>query len=97
MGGAYLACCPREGEYRLLGIFTPIHEHLPATNRLARLTVEMVDDVVVVRTSNVGCFSIDVTLLNARQLDIDGCIITVPDMPGPRLCFQNDSGKWRVS
>ena len=57
----------------------------------------MADDAVVVRTSNVGCFSVDVTPLDARQLDINGCTITVPDVSGSRLCFQNDSGKWRVS
>jgi len=56
----------------------------------------MVGRVVVVRTSNVGCFSTDITLLDARQLDINGCIITVPDMPGSRHCFQNDSGKWSI-
>lgn len=57
----------------------------------------MVSGTVVVRTSNVGCFSIDTALLYVRQLDIDGCIITIPVMPGSQLCFQNDSGKWGVS
>ncbi|KAI9446617.1 hypothetical protein H4582DRAFT_2069921 [Lactarius indigo] len=74
--------------WRILSLLTP--------GRLARLTVETVDGAVVVRTSNVGRFSIDVALLDARQLDINGCIITVPDTPGPWLCFQNDSGKWRI-
>ncbi|KAI9466043.1 hypothetical protein BJY52DRAFT_1112744 [Lactarius psammicola] len=74
--------------WRILSLLSP--------GRLARLTVEMVDGAAVVRTSNVGRFSIDVALLDARRLDINGCIMTVPDRPGSRLCFQNDSGKWRV-
>ncbi|KAH9004981.1 hypothetical protein EDB86DRAFT_3037142 [Lactarius hatsudake] len=75
--------------WRILNLLSP--------GRLARLTVEMVDGVAVVRTSNVGRFSIDVALLDARQLDINGCVITVPDVPGSRLFFRNSSGKWRVS
>lgn len=79
----------------MLGLFI-IYQFLP-TPRLARLTVEVVSGTIVVRTSNVGCFSTDIALLYVRQLDIDGCIITIPVMPGSRLCFQNDSGKWGVS
>ena len=93
MVGAYLVCCPREGEYWLLSIYG----FLTTFPRLARLTVEVVGCAVVVRTTNVGCFSIDSSLIDARQLDINGCIITIPDMPGSRLCFRNDSGQWRVS
>jgi hypothetical protein len=74
--------------WRILSLLFP--------GRLARLTVEMVSGTIVVRTSNVGCFSIDITLLYVRQLDINGCIMTIPDMPGSRLCFQNDSGNWRI-
>jgi hypothetical protein len=96
MVGVYLAYCPRGGEYWLLVLFI-IYQFLTTFPRLARLTVDMVSGTVVVRTSNVGCFSIDVALLYVRQLDINGCIITIPDMPGSRLCFQNDSGNWRVS
>lgn len=74
-----------------------IYGFLTTFPRLARLTVEVIGCAVVVRTTNVGCFSIDSSLIDARQLDINGCIITIPDMPGSRLCFRNDSGQWRVS
>ncbi|KAI0306728.1 hypothetical protein B0F90DRAFT_1814573 [Multifurca ochricompacta] len=69
---------------------------LLATGRLARLTVKVTDGIVLVSTSNVRCFSIDASRLEARQLDIDGYAVAVPDLSIPRLYFQNDTSGWRI-
>ncbi|KAF8503727.1 hypothetical protein F5888DRAFT_1864250, partial [Russula emetica] len=79
--------------WRILNLVVP--------GRLARLTVERGDSTVSVVTSNVGCFSVDATQLENRQLDIDGCTLATLHQifaACPQLYFQRDSSsKWTVT
>ncbi|KAN0124017.1 hypothetical protein V8E52_002507, partial [Russula decolorans] len=73
---------------------------LVVPGRLARLTVERGDSTVSVVTCNVGCFSVDATQLENRQLDIDGCTLAILHhtfAACPQLYFQRDSSsRWTI-
>lgn len=78
--------------WRILNLVVP--------GRLARLTVERGDSTVSVVTCNVGCFSVDATQLENRQLDIDGCTLATLHhsfAAFSQLYFQRDSSsRWTI-